>query len=160
MYKNYLIALGVCLVFLCGILVGRHTAPTMSPVSTDTSLTVKHKESKGSPDLEVSTKYVATINNKKVEVPVSAQRTPASAASGGATPYTATISQTIDVTSAAKAVLPDWSVGIGVGRHKSDWYVPVSFTRHYKTDRALSVEVHLSDLKTIKGVEVQHQWSF
>lgn len=56
-----------------------------------------------------------------------------------------------------------WAVGVGIGRHSNNTYIPVSVQRDYKKGkRAVQVELHLNAQNGCKpnGVEVQHIWRF
>lgn len=163
----------VCLINVClisYILCGKDKQESTSrsslstvPVSS-TEIHVTPKTSPTDPDLSLTTHYTAKINDTKVEVPVSNVKPEASTsavATGGATPVTANVVQTLDLTPVTDALRPDWEVGVGVGRHGSDTYIPVSIQRNYKYNKAVYVELQYqpSD-NAIKGFAIQHKWSF
>lgn len=140
----------------------RSSVPNVPLSTTSIQVTTKTKETE--PDLSLNQKYVATINDKKVEVPIK-NVVPEAATSarpvGSATPYTAVVSQTIDLTPIAKAVSPNWEVGVGVGRYRSDTYVPLSLQRNYENNKAICVELSLDPQdKQVKGWSIQHKWLF
>ena len=139
-------------------------AATNKQLSTTTSLSVTPKDSPEAPDLAVNQKYDATINNKKVEVPITnvqAQGNTTSASPTSATPYTATVQQEVDITPLVNLMVPRWELGVGLGRHESDTYIPVSMQRNYTYNKAVQLELHIdpSDQK-VTGVELQHKWRF
>lgn len=134
------------------------------PISTRTDLSVTPKDSPEAPDLAVNQTYVATINNKKVEVPITnvqAQGNTTSASPASATPYTATVQQEVDITPLVNLMVPRWELGVGLGRHEGDTYIPVSMQRNYTYNKAVQLELHIdpSDQK-VTGVELQHKWRF
>lgn len=134
---------------------------TNTPVSFS-NVQVTSKTSADQPDLKLTQRYTAIINNKKVEVPVKdAVADPTvPAASTGATGYAASVKQEIDITPLVKSLVPRWELGIGMGVDGSDKvYIPLSVQRNYKSDKAIQVELHLGS-NEIKGVEVQHKWLF
>ncbi|WP_293662938.1 hypothetical protein [uncultured Phascolarctobacterium sp.] len=137
------------------------SAPPTNTISSTANLKVTPKETTAAPDLIVEQKYIATINQKKVEVPIYDKTTPASASTAYATPYTATLQQEIDVTPLVNHMVPKWEIGIGIGRHKSNTYIPVAVQRNYTYNKAVQMELHIdpSDHK-ISGVEIQHKWRF
>lgn len=102
-------------------------------------------------DTEVKVETIYTAGDKKVSTGV--QRIPPG------TTTTPTIKQEIDLTH----LLPkkNWEVGVGLGVHRGNPYIPLSIQRNYKTDKAVQVEVQF-DMRTrkVQGVEVQHKWSF
>ena len=101
-------------------------------------------------------KYTASINGKTVEVPLSQPKETLNKDNQ------VVVSQTLDVTSAVKPLLPRWSIGVGVGRYGSETYIPLSVTRHYKpAKRSLQFTLKYSiDKGKINGGEIQHLWSF
>lgn len=139
-------------------------ATTNKQLSTTTSLSVTPKDSPEAPDLAVNQTYVATINNKKVEVPITnvqAQGNTTSASPTSATPYTATVQQEVDITPLVNLMVPRWELGVGLGSHEGDTYLPVSVQRNYTYKKAIQIELHIdpSDQK-VTGVELQHKWRF
>ena len=131
------------------------TVPKESPkVTTTSELEVTQKETPESPDLIVGQKYVAVINDKKVEVPI---KTTKSSSEG----TTATLKQEIDVSSLVEPLIPDWELSVGLGQHDGDFYYPVSAQRNYKSNKAVRVELHIDkDLSKVNGYEVHHVWTF
>lgn len=133
------------------------------PVST-TNIQVTTKNKTTDPDLSLTQKYVATINDKKVEVPIKNVVSEASTSTdsvGGASPYTATVSQTIDLTPLVKATIPSWEVGLGVGHYRGETYGSFSLQRNYKKDKAISVELNIDpSARQVKGLSIQHKWLF
>lgn len=140
----------------------RSSVPNVPLSTTSIQVTTKTKETE--PDLSLTQKYVATINNKKVEVPIKnvvPEATTSARPVGSATPYTAVVSQTIDLTPIAKAVSPNWEVGVGIGRHRSDTYIPLSLQRNYENNKAICVELSLDPQdRQVKGWSIQHKWLF
>lgn len=140
----------------------RSSVPNVPLSTTSIQVTTKTKETE--PDLSLNQKYVATINDKKVEVPIKnvvPEATTSARPVGSATPYTAVVSQTIDLTPIAKAVSPNWEVGVGVGRYRSDTYIPLSLQRNYKNDKAICVELAVDPKdRQVKGWSIQHKWLF
>lgn len=140
----------------------RSSVPNVPLSTTSIQVTTKTKETE--PDLSLTQKYVATINDKKVEVPIKnvvPEATTSARPVGSATPYTAVVSQTIDLTPIAKAVSPNWEVGVGVGRYRSNTYVPLSLQRNYKNNKAICVELSLDPQdRQVKGWSIQHKWLF
>lgn len=137
------------------------SSATNTPVSIS-NVQVTPKTSASSPDLQLTQRYTAIINNKKVEVPVKDAVADPSvpAASTGATGYAASVTQEIDVTPLVSSLVPRWELGVGMGMDSNDKvYIPLSIQRNYKTDKAIQVELHLGS-NEIKGVEVQHKWLF
>ena len=131
-------------------------AATNKQLSTTTSLSVTPKDSPEAPDLAVNQKYV--------EVPITnvqAQGNTTSASPTSATPYTATVQQEVDITPLVNLMVPRWELGVGLGRHESDTYIPVSMQRNYTYNKAVQLELHIdpSDQK-VTGVELQHKWRF
>ena len=123
-------------------------------VETTTELEVSQKETPESPDLVVGQKYVAVINDKRVEVPIKVTKSTTEGT-------TATLKQEIDVSQLVEPLIPDWEVGVGVGQHDGDLYYPVSLQRNYKANKAIRVELHIKDdLSKVNGYEVQHVWTF
>ena len=140
----------------------RSSIPNVPLSTTSIQVTTKTKETE--PDLSLTQKYVATINDKKVEVPiknVAPEATTSARPVGSATPYTAVVSQTIDLTPIAKAVSPNWEVGVGIGRYRSDTYIPLSLQRNYENNKAICVELSLDPQdRQVKGWSIQHKWLF
>ena len=140
----------------------RSSVPNV-PLST-TSIQVTTKTKVTDPDLSITQKYVATINDKKVEVPIKnvvSEAATSAGSVGGASPYTATVSQTIDLTPLITPTIPSWEVGIGVGHYHGETYGSFSLQRNYKKDKAISVELNIdpSD-RQVKGLSIQHKWLF
>lgn len=129
------------------------------PISTRTDLSVTPKDSPEAPDLAVNQKYVATINNKKVEVPITNVQAQGNTTS--ASPDSATVQQEVDITPLVNLMVPRWELGVGLGRHEGDTYIPVSVQRNYTYNKAVQLELHIdpSDQK-VTGVELQHKWRF
>lgn len=139
-------------------------AATNKQLSTTTSLSVTPKDSPEAPDLAVNQKYVATINNKKVEVPITnvqAQGNTTSASPTSATPYTATVQQEVDITPLVNLMVPRWELGVGLGKQGSNTYIPVSVQRNYTATKAVQMELHIDPRnQKVTGVELQHKWRF
>lgn len=138
-----------------------------SPSATiQSNLVVTEKTSEDDPDLRVSQTYKAIINNQEIEVPVSASTTSKTTASSSAatgTPgNTASLRQEIDVTPIVRQLVPDWELGVGIGKQKDgDVYIPVSIQRNYETHKGLQVELHVDPKdQKIDGIEIQHKWRF
>lgn len=132
-------------------------------LSTTTSLSVTPKDSPEAPDLTITQKYVASINNKKVEVPIAnvPQGNTTSASTTSATPYTATVQQEVDITPLVNLMIPRWELGVGLGRHEGDTYIPVSVQRNYNHNKAFQLELHIDPSnQKVTGAELQHKWRF
>ena len=128
--------------------------PSVSPKVTS-SISVVPKTKPTDPDLKVTQRYTAQINGKTVEVPLTKPKETLK-------DNQVVVSQTLDVTSAVKPLLPRWSIGTGVGRYHNETYIPLSVTRHYKpAKRSLQFTLKYSiDKGKITGGEVQHLWNF
>lgn len=159
--------------FVVGILLGTYGTyrylsiptkpePTDRPLAATSHLNVTLKETPEDSDLVVTQKYVATINNKKVEVPVIDKTTPASASTASATSYTATLQQEVDITPLVAHMVPRWELGVGLGRQEGgNTYIPVSVQRNYTYNKAVQVELHIDPRnQKVSGVEIQHKWRF
>lgn len=136
---------------------------TNKQLSTTTSLSVTPKDSPEAPDLTITQKYVASINNKKVEVPITnvPQGNTTSASTTSATPYTATVQQEVDITPLVNLMVPRWELGVGLGRHEGDTYIPVSVQRNYNHNKAFQLELHIDPSnQKVTGAELQHKWRF
>ena len=135
--------------------------PADKPLAATSHLKVAPKETPEDSDLVVTQKYIATINNKKVEVPVIDKTTPASASTTSATLYTATLQQEVDITPLVAHMVPRWELGVGLGRQGSDTYIPVSMQRNYTYKKAIQIELHIDPRnQKVSGVEIQHKWRF
>lgn len=141
-----------------------NSEPTGKLLAATSHLKVTPKETPEAPDLAVNQKYVATINNKKVEVPITnvqAQGNTTSASTASATPYTATVQQEVDITPLVNLMVPRWELGVGLGRHEGDTYIPVSVQRNYTYKKAIQIELHIDPRnQKVTGVELQHKWRF
>lgn len=129
-----------------------NTEPTVN-----TTLTVRPKKNDTDSDLVVRQSYTATINGTKVAVPVSKATSTTGTLKGT---QQAVLVQDIDVTQLVKPLVPKWELGVGLGVHKDDVYIPVSIQRNYKIDRALAFEVHLDKHLHPNGLSVTHKWCF
>lgn len=139
---------------------------TDATVNQKTTVDVVPKTSKYDNDLEVSQRYKATINGATVEVPVKTVESPY----GSKT----VVTQEVDMTKVINSALAierervkeeykkNWEIGVGIGSHNGDTYIPVELQRNYATDKAISVEVHLDypDVTKVEGYEVMHKWKF
>lgn len=129
-----------------------HTETTTVPhvATSKTTLEVTSKETKSDPNLIVETKYVAQVNGQIVAAPLTTRIDES----------TAKVTTEIDVTPLIKQMTPKWEIGVGLGYHKDDLYVPVSIQRNYKMGKAVVFELHLdpSDNMRPNGVEFQHKW--
>ena len=130
---------------------------SLSTPQVSSSITVVPKTKPSDPDLKVTQKYTAQINNKTVEIPLSKPKETLSADG-----QTVVVSQTVDMTAAVKPMLPRWSIGVGMGKDRNETYIPFSVTRHYKPlKRSLQFTLKYSiDKGKISGGEVQHLWNF
>ena len=136
---------------------------TNKQLSTTTSLSVTPKDSPEAPDLTITQKYVASINKKKVEVPITnvPQGNTTSASTTSATPYTASVQQEVDITPLVNLMVPRWELGVGLGRHEGDTYIPVSVQRNYNHNKAFQLELHIDpSSQKVTGAELQHKWRF
>lgn len=129
-------------------------------VSQKDTLSATYKETKDAPDLVADTTYVAIINGNKVAVPV-ATKTNKVVNDNGATDITATVTTEVDLTNLMPKA-PNWELGVGVGAHEGDMYIPVSLQRNYKRNRAVYTELHLdpSDNFKVNGIAVQYKVKF
>ena len=121
-----------------------------STVATSTSVSVVPKSTTGGANVVLEQKYVASVNGKRVEVPIKDTKEPVSGV----------LKQEIDVSNLVRPLLPKWEAGIGVGRHGSETYVPVSVQRNYKPGKALEVQIHVGTDGGISGGSVVHKWTF
>ena len=130
---------------------------SLSTPQVSSSISVVPKEKPSDPDLKVTQKYTAQINNKTVEIPLGKPKETLSPDG-----QTVVVSQTVDMTAAVKPMLPKWSVGVGMGKDRNETYIPFSITRHYKPlKRSLQFTLKYSiDKGKISGGEVQHLWNF
>lgn len=154
-----------------------NTTPTTIRDTNDTSkitskgtITITPAPSTATGDtLVVKEALVATNGNRRVEVPIRNQSVPLNNSESKDTlNKNIEVTNTIDVSSLVRPLVPKWEIGIGVGTHDGDTYIPVSIQRDYKVDKAVRLEIHLDptakgDTKKIlspKGIEVQHVWKF
>lgn len=164
-YLALVVGTAVVTFMACRYLMVPSGSPAGSPktVQVNSDLSVKEKTSPSEPDLEVSQKYTAVINGKKVEVPVNAATGSTAPASTGTNGTSASLRQEVDITPLVDHMVPKWELGVGIGKQKGDsrYYVPLSLQRNYAFDKAIQFELHVdpSD-KKINGVEVQHKWRF
>ena len=86
---------------------------SLSTPQVSSSISVVPKEKPSDPDLKVTQKYTAQINNKTVEIPLSKPKETLSPDG-----QTVVVSQTVDMTAAVKPMLPRWSVGVGIGKDR------------------------------------------
>ena len=133
------------------------SSSSLTSPQVSSSISVVPKVKPSDPDLKVTQKYTAQINNKTVEIPLSKPKETLSADG-----QTVVVSQSLDVTAAVKPILPRWSVGVGIGKDRNETYIPFSITRHYKPlKRSLQFTLKYSIDKTkITGGEIQHLWNF
>ena len=55
----------------------------------------------------------------------------------------------------------DWEIGIGIGRHDGDSYIPVSIQRNYDNVHSIALEAHFSvDRGQFNGAEIQWKVGF
>lgn len=120
-------------------------------VPMETTLSVTPKSNPTNPDLSLSNKYVAVIDNKEVTIPIDTTKV-------SKENHTATIQQKVDFTPVLKELLPDWEVGAGMGIHDGKPYGTVGLKRNYKINRAVTIEAH-TDGSRVKGYEVMHWWN-
>lgn len=133
------------------------SSSSLTSPQVSSSISVVPKVKPSDPDLKVTQKYTAQINNKTVEIPLSKPKETLSTDG-----QTVVVSQSLDVTAAVKPILPRWSVGVGIGKDRNETYIPFSITRHYKPlKRSLQFTLKYSIDKTkITGGEIQHLWNF
>lgn len=173
--RTIIIGVILCLIITAAVMFFRHNrdnevkkpSVSSSPSATiQSNLVVTEKTSEDDPDLRVSQTYKAIINNQEIEVPVSASTTSKTTASSSAatgTPgNTASLRQEIDVTPIVRQLVPDWELGVGIGKQRDgDVYIPVSIQRNYETHKGLQVELHVDTKdQKIDGIEIQHKWRF
>ena len=147
----------------------RHERSATSPTVTEavvkqtTGVAVVPKASETDNDLEVNQRYRASINGSLVDVPVTTT---------GATKTVVT--QEIDMTKVIntataierervrKEYVKNWEVGVGVGSHEGDLYIPIELQRNYAPNKAIAAEIHLAPKgqPRINGWEVKHKWKF
>lgn len=123
-------------------------------VTQSTNLDVSAKGSPKDPDLIINNSYTAKVNGETLSVP----SVPKTSTFGDTT----TVTQEIDITPLIARMRPQWELGVGVGVHERDVYIPLSIQRNYKEDRGLYLEVHMDPRDNFKvtGAEVQHKWFF
>lgn len=141
-----------------------------SKITSKGTITITPAPSTATGDtLVVKESLVATNGNRKVEAPIRNQSVPLNNSESKDTlNKNIEVTNTIDVSSLVRPLVPKWEIGIGVGTHDGDTYIPVSIQRDYKVDKAVRLEIHLDptakgDTKKIlspKGIEVQHVWKF
>lgn len=141
-----------------------------SKITSKGTITITSAPSTATGDtLVVKESLVATNGNRKAEVPIRNQSVPLNNNENKDTSNkNIEVTNTIDVSSLVRPLVPKWEIGIGVGTHDGDTYIPVSIQRDYKVDKAVRLEIHLDptakgDTKRIlspKGIEVQHVWKF
>lgn len=141
-----------------------------SKITSKGTITITPAPSTATGDtLVVKESLVATNGNRKAEVPIRNQSVPLNNNENKDTSNkNIEVTNTIDVSSLVRPLVPKWEIGIGVGTHDGDTYIPVSIQRDYKVDKAVRLEIHLDptakgDTKRIlspKGIEVQHVWKF
>lgn len=172
--RTIIIGIILCLITTAAVMFFRHKdnevekpSVSSSPSATiQSNLVVTEKTSEDDPDLRVSQTYKAIINNQEIEVPVSAyttSKTTASSSAATGTPgNTASLRQEIDVTPIVRQLVPDWELGVGIGKQRDgDVYIPVSIQRNYETRKGLQVELHVDPKdQKIDGIEIQHKWRF
>ena len=125
-------------------------------VTAKSTLSVTPKVTQSDPDLVINHYYTATIDGKTSKVPLKTTK------ETKVDDYTVKYTQELDVTNLVKPMLPNWELGVGLGVHDSDPYVPVSIQRNYKTNKALRVSIHLDPKDSMRpnGAEVVHVWKF
>lgn len=119
-------------------------------ITTESTLKVTTKTTTSDPDLVVSNKYVAKINDKYVEAPIHTTKDTS----------TAVVSTTIDVTPLVKQMTPKWEAGVGVGCVDKKLLPCVSLQRNYKQDRAVEAVIQMDTQGHFKGASVIHKWRF
>lgn len=156
------------------ILYGCHSKVTISQpniplippiINSTTTVGVAPKTSATDNDVELTQVYKASINGATVEVPVETKEN-----------IKGVIKQEIDMTKVIqqqmalqreldrKEFKKNWELGVGIGVHDGDTYVPIEIQRNYKVDKAISAEIHLDADELIKGQlkvtggEIKHKW--
>ena len=136
-------------------------------IQQDTTISLKPKTSKDDVDLEVNQRYKASINGTTVEIPLVTTGTTDSSKNNKVS-----VSQEIDMTKVINTALTlerqkvqqeykkNWEIGIGIGQHNGDLYVPLELQRNYAKDRAVSIEVHMDTNGSVNGYELKHKWKF
>lgn len=173
--RAIIIGVILCLITTTAVILFRHNknnevkkpSVSSSPSATiQSNLVVTEKTSEDDPDLKVSQTYKAIINNQEIEVPVSvsttSKTTASSSAATGTPGTTASLRQEIDVTPIVRQLVPDWELGVGIGKQRDgDVYIPVSIQRNYETHKGLQMELHVDPKdQKIDGIEIQHKWRF
>ena len=137
--------------------------PSVPPiVTTETSITVVPKTSTTDNDLELTQTYKAKVNDTYVEVPVVTLGPLATKEN-----IKGVIKQSIDLTPVTqlqqeldkKIFKKNWEIGVGIGVHAGDKYVPVEIQRNFKVNQAVSIEAHLGTLK-VTGGEIKYKRLF
>ena len=120
-------------------------------IETTSSLQVEPKTTPSDPDLIVTQKYIAKVNGEKIEAPLKTTSKNDS---------TATLTQEIDLTPVLNKLKPKDAIGVGLGVHEGDVYVPVGYLHNYKGNKAIEVTIHLDPQEQMKpnGAEVMHWW--
>lgn len=135
--------------------------PTTDPnklINATASVTVAPKRSPTDNDVEISQIYRASVNGAAIAIPITTKEQ-----------IKGVIKQEIDLTSVTamqkeldkKEFKKNTEVGIGLGVHEGDVYIPVEIQRNYKASRAWSAEIHIDPqgLK-VNGGELKHKWMF
>lgn len=130
-------------------------------ITEDTEVTTTPKTSAKDNDVELTQTYSASINGQKLSIPI--VNTSPNGTKG-------IITQQIDLTPAIKQAAAverekakeefkkNWEIGIGLGVHQGDAYVPLQVQRNYAPDKAIEVEIHLQVPAKVTGGEVLHKW--
>lgn len=138
------------------------TSTTTNKTTLTSEIQASQKVSESEPDLILDTKYTAQLNGHKVTVPIRKTTMSNTEKPKGGTNVTASVTQELDVSNLVEPLLPDWEVGVGIGVHDSNVYVPVAIQRNYKIDRAVEAVIHLDSRNHLKpnGISIMHKWKF
>lgn len=132
------------------------TAASVTPVDA------VPKTSASDDDVVVTRTYTANVDGQRVIIPFN----PVTAPNG----MKGIIKQEIDFTPVvnkmAEAQSKNWSLGIGIGTHDGDIYIPIEVEKTIKktpkVDTAVAVEVHLAPQvpPKVNGGEVKVKWRY
>lgn len=135
--------------------------PVDGNINSVSSLTVTPKKDDNDNDLLITHTYKATIDNEEIKLPVRTVPSYSSSDSDSATPDTVTFKQELDITPLVKDYekKKNYEIGIGIGVHDNDVYIPISLQRNFSKDKALECIAHVED-KGITGGEVLYKKRF
>lgn len=120
-------------------------------ITTTSSLVVVPKATPSDSNLVIEQQYTATVNNKKVVVPL---KEPTVALKD----QQVTFKQEIDISKLIQPPkYPKFELGVGVGVQQGKTYFPLSVQYNYNKSSGIQFEYHMGN---IKGYEIQHKYRF